>query len=83
MNLTFATNFEMDNDSRAEVIAALPDGRAAMTVVIEFEHEHRISYQVHDAVSLSHPSIARVILGASDLIDSFFTGEPSVWDIEV
>lgn len=82
MRLTLSTNFEMDTDNHAEVRAALPNGRVVMTVRIDFLTVDQVSYSVHDA-ELSHPSLVRVMLAASDLIDSFFTDAESVYEVEV
>lgn len=84
MLLTLSTNFDLENDdTHAEFIAALPDGRPAMIVNIEFKDDHKITHSATEHATLSHPSIARVILAASDLLDSFFVDGDSVWEIEV
>lgn len=83
MRLTLATNFEADTDNFAEIIAALPSGMPALLVRIDFADEHKISHFPTEHAVLSHNSIARVMLAASDLIDSFFTGEDAPSAIEV
>lgn len=87
MRLTLATNFEADTDNFAEITAALPSGMPALLVRIDFADEHKIEHKIShfptEHAILSHNSIARVILAASDLIDSFFTGEDAPSAIEV
>lgn len=84
MLLTLSTNFDLENDdTHAELIAALPDGRPAMIVNIEFKDDHKITHRATEHATLSHPSIARVILAASDLLESFFVDGDSVWEVEV
>lgn len=84
MLLTLATNFQPDHDAEgAEVLACAADGKAIMRVKIDFAEFHSLSYELLDAAGLMHQSIARVLLAASDLIDSFFTDTETVWEVEI
>ncbi len=90
MLLTLSTNFQPDYDAddaddaeRTEVLACTADGRAIMRVKIDFTESHQISYEILGAAKLTHQSIARVLLAASDLIDSFFTDADTVWEVEI
>lgn len=90
MLLTLSTNFQPDYDAddaddaeRTEVLACTADGRAIMRVKIDFTETRSISYELLNAADLTHQSIARVILAASNLIDSFFVDADSVWEVEV
>ena len=89
MLLTLTTNFQPDYDADdaddadcTEVLACTADGQAVMRVKIDFTETHSISYELL-AADLTHQSIARVILAASNLIDSFFIDADSVWGVEV
>ena len=87
MLLTLTTNFQPDYDADdadcTEVLACTVDGQAIMRVKIDFTETHSISYELLSAADLTHQSIARVLLAASDLIDSFFIDADSVWEVEV
>ena len=83
MRLNLATNFQPDHDNSAEVIVCNADGVGVMRVNFDLDGQHTISSEVFGTVALSHPSIARAILAASDLIDSFFTDEEPVYEVEV
>lgn len=89
MLLTLTTNFQPDYDADdagdadcTEVLACTADGQAIMRVKIDFTETHSISYELLNAADLTHQSIARVILAASNLIDSFFVDADSVWEVE-
>ena len=90
MLLTLATNYQPDYDADdaddaecIEVLACTADGQAIMRVKINFAEFHSLSYELLDAAGLMHQSIARVLLAASDLIDSFFTDTETVWEVEI
>lgn len=91
MLLTLTTNFQPDHDAEgaevlaciAEVLACGADGKAIMRVKIDFAEFHALGYELLDEAGLMHQSIARVLLAASDLIDSFFTDAEPVWEVEV
>lgn len=83
MLLTLSTNFSIDSCDATEVVACDAQGRGVMRVRFNFDEFHPMSYDLLDEAGLMHQSIARVILAASDLIDSFFIDEEPVYEIEV
>jgi hypothetical protein len=87
MRVTLSLNFNPDSDSVA-VVTVKHRTETIMVITLDFcagasQNEHQIITQVVQEGGLAHYAQAQLILAASQLIDSIFTGQNAISTIDL
>lgn len=89
MKLALTTNFNCDADNEAKIwfLRLSEDGEPLVNepvalVEIDYSAKHHIRY-TDLGLNVCAVTQAKLMLAAAELIDSFFTGEDSVAEVEV